>query len=131
MKVKDKTLGEEFYVGPSNLTSDVCNDSIISMLLYIKERFGISNAAYHVLSQVIPNLPGTSQLKKKITSLNEKWEVNSAPNGIIGVQQSLETLLKQKIEHMLMEDPAAEIRTTRSIKVKLTGDGTNIGCSLM
>ena len=52
----------------------------LNLLLYAKEKFQISNAAYHELSMLYPMLPRTCQLKKRINVLNEK----RTPEGTIG-----------------------------------------------
>ena len=107
------------------------NDLDLNMLLYAKERFGISNAAYHELTQLFSNLPRSSEVKQKLAKLNKKWDVFPTPEGTIGVQQSLTAALQQKLEAPCSSAPPdAPFKRTKTIRIKLTGDGTNIGHAL-
>lgn len=55
----------------------------------------------------------------------------STPNGVCGVQQSLEDRLRVRIAHLHQKAPPdAVFRRTKTVSVKLSGDGTNIGKSL-
>ena len=60
--------------------------------------------------------------------LNEQWTVFPTPEGTIGVQQSLKRLVTDRIEYFLSTNSqATSLHSSRKIRVKLTGDGTNIG----
>ena len=51
----------------------------------IKDKFTITNAAYHELS-LTSNLPNSNQIKTLTQSLNKELDITSAPNGTTGVQ---------------------------------------------
>ena len=48
--------------------------------LYVKDRYAISNSAYHELS-TISDLPTFHKIRKLSTSLNSKFEIMNCPNG--------------------------------------------------
>lgn len=64
----------------------VPEDDKICSTLYVKDKYSISNEAFHELS-VISNLPSSSQVTKKAKSLNSQTDIQCAPNAIVGVQQ--------------------------------------------
>lgn len=99
----------------------------VSSALYIKDKFSISNQAFHELS-IISNLPTSTEIKKQTKVLNSQFEIRNAPNGIIGVQQSLQTRLQVRISALIRNLPVESIPQT--IRVKLTGDGTQIARGL-
>ena len=49
--------------------------------LYIKDKFTISNEAYHELTMV-SDLPSSHQIKKLTKTLNSKFNIRSCPNGV-------------------------------------------------
>ena len=132
VKVTDKETSNEVYLGCGSTSQGHPNpDEQVNMLLYAKEKFGISDAAYHELSMIFRDLPRSSQIKGKVKDLNERWQIKPTPNGTIGVQQPLKPLLSQKIEHCISSSPEeAPFHVSKTIRVKLTGDGTNIGSKL-
>ena len=97
-------------------------DNYINMVLYVKERFGLSNSVYHELSMVCRNLPRSWKLKDLAKKMNSKWNIKSCP-GDGGVQQSLESRLKERVCHLLRE---GQIKSGEVLKVKLSGDGTKV-----
>ena len=88
-------------------------------MLYAKERFRISDAAYHGLSMLFPVLPRTCQVKQwEIFSdaRREHWYAAVSSEAAYGVK------------HLLHVSPMnATFRSSELIRIKLTGDGTNIG----
>ena len=73
------------------------NESLTDMLLYIKEKYAISDIAYHELSMIATSLPQSCALKKRQLDLNVQFIVSPTPNGTIGVQQSLRSRLCARI----------------------------------
>lgn len=57
-------------------------------VLYVKDKFSVSNEAFHELS-MLSNLPSSSEVKNLTRTLNSQFDIRSTPNGIVGVQQSL------------------------------------------
>ena len=55
------------------------SSTVISQVLYAKDRYGISNTAYHELSMLNPSLPRTNQLNKHTKELNQQWKIDATP----------------------------------------------------
>ena len=51
----------------------------VSMLLYIKDRFGISDAAWKELCSLCDDMPKLSNLKEFMRKLNSNWNIVSTP----------------------------------------------------
>ena len=95
--------------------------SSLNAVLYVKDKYAISNEAFHELSMVAHGLPKSSKVTKLAHSINSEFEIYPAPNRIVSVQQSL------KARIMICLTSLSEITDLPStIKIKLTGDGTRI-----
>ena len=100
----------------------------INSILLVKDKYSISNAAYHELAMSDQGLPRSCQIEKQIKEINQRWEVTNTPEGTTGVQISLKEKLCERVEHLIQISPCdADFRTRQIIKVKMTGDGTWIG----
>lgn len=93
--------------------------------LHIKDKYLISNKAFHELSMVT-NLPSSSKIKKLTSTLNSAYDILDIPNGIVGVQQSLRRRLRFHVTKLEERYREANKLLPRTIRVKLTGDGTQI-----
>ena len=62
---------------------------IVSMMLYVKDRFNVSGCAYHEMAKLCQEMPRHYKLKERIKQLNTLWKIRPTPNGVVGVQQSL------------------------------------------
>ena len=94
----------------------------INLLLYIKERFNISDLAWHELSVKLKEMPNLFSLKKRTEALNGKWNIAETPGEHEGVQIKFADSLKAQVERLQKEG-----FNDTTIKVKLSGDGTCIG----
>ena len=74
----------------------------IHSTLHVKDKFSISNEGYHELS-MMSDLPSSSQIKKLTVSLNSQCDIQSCPNGIIGVQQSIKARVTQRLTHFVQK----------------------------
>ena len=111
LDVKDGSFSEKENTNSNNLNA----------VLYVKDKYTISNEALHELSMVAHGLPKSSKVKKLAHSINSEFEIYPIPNGIVGVQQSLKTRVTICLTSL------SEITDLPStIKIKLTGDGTRI-----
>ena len=99
----------------------------INMMLYVKDRYCVSGDAYHELAQACKHMPRHYKIKARIMELNKLWNIRQTPNGIVGVQQSLEERLRARIS-ILLKSP--DVNVDHIIRVKLTGDGTWVGKGL-
>ena len=93
--------------------------------LYIKDKYCISNEAFHELTMVT-NLPTSSTVKKLTSTLNSNYDIKNAPNGIVGVLQSLRKRLIFHVTKLERQYREANKELPTTIRVKLTGDGTQI-----
>ena len=96
--------------------------------LYVKEKFNISDKAYHELSMVHPSLPRWSTLNKISKGMDCNSTIFRTPGPILGIQQSLKNRLTIRLEHKVKINPSPKNEST--IKVKITGDGTQVSCSM-
>ena len=65
------------------------NNTITKQTLYVKERFNISDKAYHELSMVHPSLPRWLTLNKTSKEMDYNSTICPTPEPILGIQQSL------------------------------------------
>ena len=87
------------------------------MMLYVKDRYCVSGDAYHELAQACKHMPRHYKIKVRIMELNKLWNICQTPNGIVGVQQSLEERLRARIS-ILLKSP--DVNVDHIIRVKLT-----------
>ena len=97
------------------------------MWLYLKDKFSISNEAWHEIAIKANGLPNTHSIKKRINELNSKWNLKPTPGDAEGVQLGFAESLQ---EHIVRLQKNGEINDGETIKIKLSGDGTNIGKQL-
>ena len=110
------------------MTEPTTSKEDVHSVLYVEDKFYVSNEAFHELS-MLSNLPSSSKLKSLTRTLNAQFEIHSAPNGIGGVQQSLRERIMVRLTH-LVEKAHKEDEIPNTIRVKLTGDGTQIARGL-
>lgn len=80
-------LSGAYSVADSHKT--INNDkSNVHLAFNVKDKFSVSNQAYHELS-MISSLPSSNSVKRPTSTLNSQFDIVCAPNGIVGVQQSL------------------------------------------
>ena len=109
-----------------NLLDNSDSDDKIYSTLYVKDKFSISDQAFHELSLLASDLPKSYQVKKLAQILNSEFEIKPAPNKILGVQQSLRVRLTSCLNRLVEKAAMDGINFPTTIKVKLTGDGTRI-----
>lgn len=70
--VKDKRSNSTINLADKGADHPPMDDSsnTLNLLLYAKQRFRISNTAYHELSMLFPVLPRTCQVKQRVKELN-------------------------------------------------------------
>lgn len=121
----DRGEMEEIF-GPDELTEE--NIDILNMILLIKDQYNISSSAYHELTQICKALPRTYRVKERIKELNSHWNIRPTPHGTVGFQQSLEDRLRIRVQKLLKDSNSdSKFVHDRTLRVKLSGDGTKIG----
>ena len=106
---------------PKELTNDDLDN--INMWLYLKDKFNISNEAWYEIATKANGVPNTYSIKKRIKELNSKWNLKPTPGDTEGVQLGFSDSLQ---EHIVKLQQTGEIKEAETIKIKLSGDGTNI-----
>ena len=120
-------LDEEEFVSLAVTENESVDKSALDdvyMLLYIKEKFNISNKAWSELSFICKDFPSTYSLKKRIEGLNAHWNLRPTPGASDGVQVSLAASLYDQIERLVTME---QLVPSEIVKVKVSGDGTRVG----
>ena len=117
-------LGSGTY-SPIDMHTNSTKSNSARSVLYIKDKFSVSNEAFHELSMV-SSLPSSSQIKSVTKKLNDSFNIYSTPNGTVGVQQSLRERIIVRLTYLI--DKSGDVPST--IRIKLTGDGTQIARNL-
>ena len=111
-------------------SSTISEDDKQYFALYVKDRFSLSDEAYHEMSMLSQSLPRSNRLKDLMRQLNTKYNITPAPNDG-GVQQSLTSRVILRLQQMFV-DPSIESKfaSGKHVRIKLSGDGTVISRSL-
>lgn len=96
----------------------------MNMWLYLKDKFNISNEAWREISMASDDPPCLNKITKHMKKLNQKWNLKSTPGKAEGVQVSFRETI---VEHIRRLKVSGVIQDGERIKIKLSGDGTNIG----
>lgn len=96
-----------------------------NVMIYIKDSFNISYLAWHEFSMKLKDIPNVHSIKRRLESLNGKWNITEIPGEVEGVQIKFADSLKSQIQRLQKEG-----FEDTTIKVKLSGDGTCIGKGL-
>ena len=124
--VHNKTSETEILNLESGVYKKPENTSTISdnpeLALFVKDRFGLSDSAYHELCMICEQLPRLCKLKQLSRQLNSQWDIKPCPNNN-GIQQSLASRLKERVKYLLKEK---RIFAGDVLRLKLSGDGTKI-----
>lgn len=107
---------------PKELTNDDLDN--INMCLYLKDKFNNSNEAWHEIAKKANGVPNTYSIKKRIKEVNSRWNLKPTPGDTEGVQLGFSESLQ---EHIVKLQQTGEIKDGETIKIKLSGDGTDIG----
>ena len=85
----------------SKEVSKESEDILLKKNLFIKEKYNISNEAYHELAMTIPKLPSSYRLLKAAKEINTESIIRSTPGKAIGVQQSLKERLTRRLHQKI------------------------------
>ena len=90
MEVLDLESGE--YKKPES-TSTVSEPEFA---LFVKDRFGLSDSAYHELCMICEQLPRLCRLKELSRHLNSQWDIKPCPDNN-GIQQALTSRVIERV----------------------------------
>ena len=108
MEVRNKQNGDLLIIkaaGDESVTDTGSDDSLVNNILLVKDKYSISNAAYHELSMTEKSLPRSCRINKQAKDINQKWAVTKTPEGTVGVQISLKNKLCERVEHLVNVSP--------------------------
>ena len=105
-----------------------CSNKVIDQTLHVKEKFNISNKAYHEISMINSGLPRLRTLQNAAKCLDTLSCVYPTPGKLIGVQQSLKERLQSIVKKLAKYDPS--FHSKQKLSVKITGDGTYVSRSM-
>ena len=94
--------------------------------LYVKDKYSISDQAFHELSAVVSDMPRSYQVKRVTREINSGFKITRAPNGVLGVQQSLRARVTDLVTYLVQKAATDGKDIPNTIRIKLTGDGTRI-----
>ena len=80
--------------------------------------------------ELISDLPNSNQLKQCTADLNARFDIQDAPEGIVGVQQKIKPRLHLLLTNMVKNAKDNDKPLPNTIRIKLTGDGTQISRGL-
>lgn len=131
VNLRNKETGEIIHIAENG---DVKVDEpkavgSVKKTLYVKEKFHISNNAYHELAMLNPKLPRLCEITREAKQLNAQSNIYPTPEPTIGVQQSLRARLTKRLQHLITV-MQTELLLYSTIKVKITADGTQVSRSL-
>ncbi|KAJ7351778.1 hypothetical protein OS493_035503 [Desmophyllum pertusum] len=94
----------------------------IKSIIYIMDKFSVSQEAYHELTQQDPALPRSYLVKACQQTLDDQWDVIRTPGECPGAELPfkllLENELKKHLKNSVEEEP--------TVKVKVSGDGARM-----
>ena len=117
---------ESSFMHDLEVTDEITDEQLdnVHLLLYIKDKFQISDKAWHELAMKSKDLPTSYGIKKRIQELNAQWNVFPTPGSAEGVQMKLKDSLTEQVTRLLKE---GKLHNFDSLKIKLSGDGTRVG----
>ena len=109
------------YCSNENVTPS--NVDEVHSALYVKDKYSLSDTNFHELS-MLSDLPKSSQVKKLAHEMNHQFHIYNAPNGVVGIQQSLKARITQHLTYLIEKATKLGKEIPTHFRIKLTGDGT-------
>lgn len=104
------------------------------MWLYLKDKFIISNEAWHEIAIKANDLPNIYSIKKQINELNSKWNLKPTPGDAKSVQLGFAESLQEHIAGFRrMEKSMMEklLRSSLVVMVQILERGLQLSTSLL
>lgn len=117
-------LIDEDFETPCNSPKEINDIDNLNTWLYLKDKFQISNEAWREISKHASDVPNLYNMEKWVQLVNSKWSLKPTPGDTEGIQISFVESLEENIRQLKANQVINDKDTT---KVKLSGDGTNIG----
>ena len=133
------TSGKTFYIPFSDDAASENEDTVDLRVLYILDRYGVSDAFYHELAMLFSELPRSRAVKKARTDLNHTMQLTRIP-GHEDAYRSFERSLCEQLSTMVsmnvlctcililacmqqIAQDATSFQPNQKIKVRISGDG--------
>ena len=133
------TSGKTFHIPFSDDAASENEDTVDLRVLYILDRYGVSDAFYHELAMLFSELPRSRAVKKARTDLNHTMQLTRIP-GHEGAYRSFERSLCEQLSTMVsmnvlctcililacmqqIAQDATSFQPNQKIKVRISGDG--------
>ena len=118
----------EFLINEQEQNQCITDDDIdeINHLLYVKDKFNISDSASREISAKSSDLSSLTAMKKRMKTINSRWNIFPTTGDADCVQIKLEDSLKEQIGRLKKQGSL----NSEKLKIKVSGDGTNIGKKL-
>ena len=87
-----------------NLSGEQIRDEdadMISMMLYVKDKYNISGSAYHEMASLCKQMPRPYKLKQRTAEFNSMWNFKPTPAGTVVVQQAFSERLTICLQHLV------------------------------
>ena len=107
-KYETLTLVDEENIQTSSPTEELTDEDIdeINLLLDTKERFNISNEAYHELTMIGKHLTRSWKIQDRIKEMNRKWNLYPTPSNTNRVQQRMKERLEIRLQTLIKNTPS-------------------------
>ena len=130
IKVKESNTGKshEVFVGGSTSCNADDDEEMArtEQILYLQDKFCVSDEFCHELTMVENGIPRSYLVKQKRKDLNKLCHIFPIPDlKFEGAQISFQSLLPDQISAFMMENPTFDIKADK-IKVKISGDGAKM-----
>lgn len=124
LKVKETDSGRTctFEYTEENITQQ--DDENLEQLLFLLDKFCVSDELYHELTILYNDLPRSYLIKQKRSDLNKLCHIEKAPGIYPGAQISFLDTLKEHIADFLKSNPNYPME--EPMKVKISGDGAKM-----
>lgn len=115
--IEDDVNGNE-----KEMSAEEVND--LNTWLYLKDRFNISNEAWHEISMKSDESPCLNRIIKHMNKINKNWNLKPTPGEQHGIQMSFRESIIEQIKRLRK---AGVLNPGEMVKVKISGDGTKVG----
>ena len=78
------------------------------MALFVKDRFGLSDSAYHELCMICEQLPWLCRLKELFRHLNSQWDIKLCPDNN-GIQQAFTSRVTERVKYLLKQGKSPQV----------------------
>ncbi len=114
----------------STTTESSDDHDSVKFALFVKDKFCLSDEAYHEVALLSGSLPKLHTVKRLTKSLNAQSNI-SPTVGVIGVEQKVQERLELHLSELDRKgELQAIVKRGNCIRIKLSGDGTKVGRSL-